>query len=122
RRTEQRNTKASDELWNVYEIGEVGFVVDFFANALRRCRWFPAGIDDPEEGRIPLADCDWATPQLAADTAGLLDRIRTLDNGNSQAEVMAELGRNLKVAGAGNLYAAQGDLGESWQVLSTSAL
>lgn len=123
RRQQAANAKRSEEMWTAYEaVGEVGYVVDFFGNALRRCRVFPAGVDDPKDGRIPLEDCTWASDQLAADAAALLERVRSVEHG--QGEVLSQMAVNLKVTGAGNLYAAPDDeLGlEDWEVLSTSSL
>lgn len=124
RRRLARSAKRSDEMWAAYEnVGEVGYIVDFFGNALRRIRVFPAGIDDPKDGRIPLAECDWANPKLASDATELLDRVRSVEHG--QGEVLAGIAQNLKVAGAGNLYARPSEdfpQLEDWEVLSTSAL
>lgn len=123
RRTQARNTARSAEQWNAYEsVGEIGYVVDFFANAMRRVRVFAAGIDDPDDGRIALEECSWAPDGLARDAAAALDRVRSAEHG--QGEVLAQFGANLKVAGAGNLYATMDDeLGqEDWSVISTDAL
>lgn len=123
RRIQARLSKRSAEQWNAYEsVGEIGYVVDFFGNAMRRIRVFAAGIEDPEEGRVPLDECSWAPEGLARDAAAALDRIRSAEHG--QGEVLAEMAKNLKVAGAGNLYAhIDEDLGEEdWQVISTDAL
>ncbi len=123
RRLQARLSKRSAEQWNAYEsVGEIGYVVDFFGNAMRRIRVFAAGVDDPEEGRVPLDECSWAPEGLARDAAVALNRIRSAEHG--QGEVLAEMGKNLKVAGAGNLYAhLDEDLGqEDWQVISTDAL
>src|SRR3990167_2992633 len=123
RRTLARNAKRSAEMWNAYEgVGEIGYVVDFFGNAMRRIRVFPAGIVDAEQGRIPLDECPWASDQLIADARAALERIRSVEHG--QGEVLAQMGTNLKVAGSGNLYAAVNlDVGEEdWQVISSDAL
>lgn len=123
RRQHTANAKRSDEMWNAYDgVGEIGYVVDFFGNAMRRVRMFAAGIDDPEQGPVPLAECSWASAQLAADAAALLDRVRSVEHG--QGEVLSQMAVNLKVTGAGNLYAEPDDVlaQEDWQVLSTSSL
>lgn len=123
RRTQARTSKRAAEQWNAYEsIGEIGYVVDLFGNAMRRVRVFPAGVDDPEQGRVPLDECDWATPQLAVDAVAALDRVRSAEHG--QGEVLAGMATNLKVAGKGSLYGTiDPDLGlEDWTVLSTDAL
>jgi hypothetical protein len=123
RRTLARNTARSAEQWNAYEgVGEIGYVVDFFGNAMRRVRVFPAGIDDPDDGRIPLEECSWCPEGLARDAAIALDRIRSSEHG--QGEVLAQMAVNLKVAGAGNLYATRDPdtEQEDWSVISTDAL
>lgn len=123
RRTQARLSKRSAEQWNAYEsIGEIGYVVDLFGNAMRRIRVFPAGVDDPEQGRVPLDECGWAGPQLVVDARDALERVRSVEHG--QGEVLAGMATNLKVAGAGNLNAIRDDNTglEDWRVLSTEAL
>lgn len=123
RRSQVRLSKRSAEQWNAYSsVGEIGYVVDFFGNAMRRIRVFPAGIVKPEDGRVPLEQCPWATPQLVADAHAALDRVRSVEHG--QGEILSGMAVNLKVAGAGYLHADidPGTGLEDWRVISTEAL
>lgn len=122
RRALARTQPWQRDAWTVYETnGEAGYIVDFFGHALSRIRIFPAGIDDPEQGRVPLDEVDGFPAEIAARAQYELDRIRHVQHG--QGEILSQMAISLKVPGEGHLAAYLNDDGvECWDVASTDAL
>jgi len=109
------------EAWNAYElVGEIGYVVDFFANCARRVSLFPAVKG--EEGMIPAEDADVPFPAGLIEQARVeLERIAGPEGG--QAEVLGQMAVAYKVPGEGWLCAIDDPVdGEVWRVLSRDSL
>lgn len=122
RRSLSRTQPWQRDGWTIYEtVGEVGYIIDFFGHAMSRVRLFPAAIDDPEQGRIPLAEVP-GIPQSLIDFAEFeLARVRHVQHG--QGEILSQMAVSLKTPGEGHLAAyTDADGVECWEVASTDAL
>lgn len=124
----KRHKEWQDEAWRYYdEIGEIWFVHNFVANALRRIRIYPAHQPDPQQPPVAVdeevLDADGkrlAGPvpaSLAAKATVELDRLRRSQGGHG--EILHDLAIDLGVPGEGTLVGRiDPDLGEVWKVYS----
>jgi hypothetical protein len=110
-----------EKAWAAFEeVGEVGYVVDFFASAAERVQLFPSVIQGG--AIVPIEESDTKLPQGLIDSAHEeLARIRGPQG--TQASVLSQMAVMYKVPGEGWLVARdQGDGTETWQVYARGAV